>query len=112
MTKEDLIFLGVCTIMASEATNFLGGARDRTLVDNARAWAKFIYEESHTDRTIKPPITKFIIETRWDETEKWERSILPALAGIYDSREEANEALEKYRDTAQEYRVIREVTYE
>ena len=111
MTKENLIFLGACTIMSSSpyATtkrdgNSYSATEAKLILDRAVDWSTSLYELVHSQSAPEP-------EEQWEVQANfstgWARSGNDGLNRIFNSYEAANEAMQTNKGYLLEYRVRR-----
>ena len=103
MTKDNLIFLGACSLLAPSTLTFPTTEEMRANSEGALSWSKNIYEKQHGgDNTAAPAVAAeppttlpyFIVEQRVRMTRSWSRSIV--LRDEFTSEEAADIAIDQY----------------
>ena len=109
MTRDNLIFLGACTILSSNPMNFTEQTAltvdgytttQQERIEYAIKWSALLYDKVHT---------KSVWEVQCNFFDGWARSSNEGLQDTFPSKEEAEVAMEKHKGVFNFYRV-REIT--
>lgn len=104
MTKEDLIFLGACSILSSLPSNSISVFES----DTAAKWSEYIYNQTHPAPITIPVAEEWEVQKlAYPESTKWMRSENTELKGTFPIKESAQLAMDLYGKGAYDYRLRR-----
>lgn len=101
MTRNNLIFLGACSIMSSHLTNFQINPEEN--LKNSIDWATKIYDRVHDEGTI----ATWEVQCYFNDAKRWARSGNKFINQTFDNYKGAYEAMKKYGSAGKEYRVVK-----